>query len=64
MKLIDVKTLSEVLSVKPKTIYYLVHKKAIPFVRIQRLVRFDMEQIQMWVEHNKHNVEDGNHDES
>ena len=64
MKLINVKVLSDILSVKPKTIYYLVHKKAIPFIRIGKLVRFDKKEIQTWLENKKNAEVGGNPDES
>ena len=49
MKLIDIKTLSELLSVRPKTIYDWVHRKEIPFYKIGHLVRFNYKEITDWL---------------
>lgn len=49
MKLIDIQTLSTLLSIKPKTIYDWVHKNQIPYVKIGRLVRFDENEIKRWL---------------
>lgn len=46
---IDIKTLSEMISVKPKTIYDWVHRKEIPYHKIGRLVRFDYREIMDWL---------------
>jgi excisionase family DNA binding protein len=49
LKLIDIKTLSELLSVRPKTIYDWVHKSEIPYYKIGHLVRFEYKEIQEWL---------------
>jgi excisionase family DNA binding protein len=49
LKLIDIQTLSTLLSIKPKTIYDWVHKNQIPYVKIGRLVRFDENEIKRWL---------------
>lgn len=49
MKLIDIKALSELLSVKPKTIYDWVHRNEIPYYKIGHLVRFEYKEIQDWL---------------
>ncbi|MEO0124516.1 MAG: helix-turn-helix domain-containing protein [candidate division WOR-3 bacterium] len=54
-KLIDIQTLSVLLSVKQKTIYDWVHKNAIPYVKLGRLVRFDENEIKRWLENKKVN---------
>lgn len=54
MKLIDVHQLSLMLCVKPKTIYYWVSKNQIPYRKLGRLVRFDLVDIDAWVDGTKH----------
>jgi excisionase family DNA binding protein len=49
MELINVKQLSAMLSVKPKTIYDWVRRSEIPFFRIGALIRFDPERIKKWL---------------
>lgn len=53
MKLIDIQTLSDLIAVKPKTIYDWIHKNYIPYVKIGRLVRFDENEIKKWLETKK-----------
>jgi len=50
VKLIDVQTLSSLLSVKPKTIYDWIHKGYIPHIKLGQLVRFDENEIKEWLE--------------
>ena len=49
MKLVTIKTISEVLMVKQSTLYSWVHNGSIPFLRLNGLIRFDMEAIEKWV---------------
>lgn len=49
MQLIDVHRLSELLGVKPKTIYDWVHKNQIPYYKMGRLVRFDYQEVKKWL---------------
>ena len=49
LKLIDIQTLSEYLSVKPKTIYDWIYKGRIPYYKIGGLVRFNYEEIKRWL---------------
>lgn len=53
MKLIDIHTLSLMLSVKPKTVYDWVHRGVIPYVKLGKLVRFDEKEIMRWIEKKK-----------
>jgi len=53
MKLVDIRTLSELLSVKPKTIYDWVHRNTIPHIKLGKLVRFDENEIKKWLENKK-----------
>lgn len=49
MKIITIKELSEIINVKPKTIYQWAESGQIPCLKINRLVRFDMERISDWL---------------
>jgi excisionase family DNA binding protein len=49
VKLLDVSQLSEVINVKKKTIYDWTHKKQIPHVKMGRLLRFDLDDIEKWI---------------
>jgi excisionase family DNA binding protein len=53
VKLIDIQTLSSLLSVKVKTIYDWVHENRIPHFKIGKLVRFDEHEIMKWLENKK-----------
>lgn len=55
MRLFDIKQLSEILNVKPKTIYDWTHKGQIPYIKIGRLLRFDLNDIERWIRNKKHN---------
>jgi excisionase family DNA binding protein len=48
-KLITVQELSKLLSVKTRTLYHWVREGVIPYVRLGKLVRFDLGQIEDWV---------------
>ena len=54
-KLWTVEELSEYLKVSVKTIYDWVHKKTIPFQKINRLLRFRPSEIEKWLSHQKEN---------
>ena len=49
MQLITVRELSEFLKVKKSTLYSWVHSRAIPFYKLNGLLRFDMAEIEEWV---------------
>jgi excisionase family DNA binding protein len=49
-KYIDVKELSQNLSVKPMTIYGWIHDGMIPHVKLGKLVRFRVKEIDEWLE--------------
>ena len=51
--LINIKELSESLGVSDKTLYGWVHQKRIPFVKVGGLLRFDMKDIEKWIQKNK-----------
>ena len=49
-RLIDIEELSEMLSVKKPTIYWWVRGNQIPHVKLGRLVRFDIEKVEDWLQ--------------
>jgi len=51
--LVDVRALSEMLSVKQGTIYKWVAEGRIPYYRLGRLVRFDPAEVMAWVRQQK-----------
>ncbi|OGQ50783.1 MAG: hypothetical protein A3J24_01545 [Deltaproteobacteria bacterium RIFCSPLOWO2_02_FULL_53_8] len=53
MNLVTIKELSGFLKVKPSTIYSWVHNGTIPFIKLNGLLRFDMDEITKWVEGSK-----------
>lgn len=53
MNLITIKELSELLHVKTSTLYSWVHNGAIPFHKLNGLVRFDLDEIDAWVKSSK-----------
>lgn len=50
---IDIKELSKLLGISDKTVYGWVHQKRIPFVKLGGVLRFDMEDIEKWIQKNK-----------
>ncbi len=53
MNLVSIKELSEFLKAKPATIYSWVHSGTISFVKLNGLLRFDMDEIITWIESSK-----------
>ncbi len=53
MNLVTVKELSAFLKVKPSTLYSWVHNGTIPFIKLNGLLRFDMDEVQEWVKGSK-----------
>lgn len=51
--LISIKELSCYLGIKEKTLYAMVGAKTIPCVRFRRLIRFDLDEIDLWVKEKK-----------
>lgn len=52
MRLLNITQLSEVINVKKKTIYDWTHKKQIPYIKMGRLLRFDLDDIEKWIKRN------------
>ncbi len=49
-KLLTAKQLSEILEVKPDTVYDWVSRGLIPYVKLGRIIRFNKNEIFRWVE--------------
>ena len=56
MKLMDVSQLSNLLKVKPNTIYDWVHKKRIPYYKLEGCLRFNEDEILKWLKSKKQNT--------
>ncbi len=56
IKLVNVQQLSEMLNVKPKTIYGWTHKEKIPCYKLECSLRFNLDEIQKWIKSKKHKV--------
>ena len=56
MRLLNVKQLSEMLNVKPKTIYGWTHKDKIPYYKLEGSLRFNLDEIQKWIKSKKNKV--------
>jgi len=52
-KYLTVEELCQLLKLKKSYIYDLTYRKKIPFIKIGRHLRFDLEEIQKWIENNK-----------
>lgn len=48
-RFVDVNHLARILSVKPATIYGWVHEGYVPHLKIGRLVRFSLKDIEQWL---------------
>lgn len=51
--LIDVETLAQSLGVSVRHVRRLVDERRIPFVKVGRFVRFDVDQVASWVDKNR-----------
>lgn len=57
-KLLSVEEISELIGIAPSTIYKMTHKKRIPFIKVGRLVKFNLQQINAWLDKNSFKVEE------
>jgi excisionase family DNA binding protein len=48
-QLLTIDELASFLNISKKTLYGMVHRKNIPFLKASRLLRFDREQIEAWL---------------
>ncbi len=53
MRLVNIREVSKFLSVKESTLYSWVNKGSIPAHKINGLIRFDMEEIEVWVKRSR-----------
>ena len=51
--LIDIGRVSEYLDVKVNTIYSWVNQRKIPYVKVGRLIKFDLQDINLWIAQRK-----------
>lgn len=51
--LLDIVGLSRAIGVKSKTVYSWVHTRQIPHVKVGRLVKFDLNDIEAWIAERK-----------
>jgi len=51
--LIDIKEISNLLGVSEKTLYGWVHQRKIPFLKMGGLLRFDLSDIEKWIQKKK-----------
>ena len=58
MRLITVEELAKYLNLNPHTIYMWVEQKKIPFIKIGRMVRFDLIEIEEWLTSKKTEIEE------
>ncbi len=56
--LLDIDVLSEWLATSPRHIRRLVAERRIPFVKVGHFIRFDPEDISLWIEEQKVRIED------
>jgi excisionase family DNA binding protein len=59
MKLVGVREIAEVLSVKPKTLYQWAELGQIPHIKINGCLRFDLYDITEWIKNCKNKSESG-----
>jgi excisionase family DNA binding protein len=57
MKLLSIKEVSEILNVKPSTLYQWAELGQIPCIKINGALRFDTEDIKRWVDSCKKKVD-------
>ena len=53
IKLLSPQELSEVLSISIETVYAWTSQKRIPYIKMGRLVRFNMDEVNKWLERQK-----------
>jgi len=49
-KYLNVKQLAEMLNVSPDTVYYWAENRRIPHLKFGRLVRFEINQVNVWLQ--------------
>ena len=56
--LIDIEHVSEHLGVKVNTVYSWVNQRKIPYVKVGRLIKFDLQDINQWIAERKITAKD------
>jgi len=51
-RLIDIREAAEYTGLSPHTVYTMVSQRRIPFVKVGRLVKFDVELLDKWIKQN------------
>ena len=51
-RLVDIRVLASYLDVAPDTIYTMVSQRRIPYVKVGRLLKFDLKAIDAWIARN------------
>ncbi|MCL5024460.1 MAG: helix-turn-helix domain-containing protein [Nitrospirae bacterium] len=59
MKLLSIKELSEIIKVKPSTLYQWAELGQIPCLKMNGCLRFDLDEIQTWLRNCKREVVSG-----
>ncbi len=59
MKILNIKELSDILKVKPKTLYQWAELRQIPFLKLNGALRFDFDDIEKWIRSCKKDSESG-----
>ena len=54
-RFIDIKDLSEYLTISTNTIYSWIALKKIPYAKLGKLLRFDLREIDAWMDSNRKN---------
>jgi len=48
MRLVNIKTVSDIFTIKTSTLYSWVRTGSIPFLRLNGLIRFDLDELEAW----------------
>ena len=51
-RLVDIRVVAAYLDVAPDTVYTMVSQRRIPFVKVGRLLKFDLKAIDVWIARN------------
>ena len=54
--LIKIKEVAEMMAMNPTSIYKLVYRKAIPYIKIGGALRFDRDKIIAWINQNSYDM--------
>jgi len=57
-RLIDITEASEYLGIKKSTLYSWRYQKSIPYIKVGRLLKFDLQDLDNWIQKNKVKAEE------